>query len=399
MSNSFSFKKKPIGLLDMLAFKKLLPNRQERISAAPATPPGVPYVNTLAQSLHPLRQYLKIAAVYEEGPDVRRYRLEPREGGSLAYFRAGQYLSFFLEIDGSTLTRPFSIASSPADAKKGFYEVCIKNSKAFATPWIFENWRTGTEVVCSGPEGHFYYEEARDAKHVIGVAGGIGITPLRSLARAIADGTLDISMTLFYGCNVADEMLFAEEFRGYEKDGRFKVVYVTANEAVEGAEQGFITTDLLKKHAPVDEATLFVCGPQAMYRYLEGEFAPLNLTPKTLRREVFGEIKDVTTAEGFPAGKETETHTVTVRMGFESYTIPALGSESLLVAMERAGLNPPSRCRSGECGYCRSLMTAGSVFIPPEEEMRRQADRDTNQIHPCCSFPLEDIELLVPRAK
>jgi hypothetical protein len=44
-------------------------------------------------------------------------------------------------------------------------------------------------------------------------------------------------------------------------------------------------------------------------------------------------------------------------------------------------------------------MKAGSVYIPPEEEMRRMADRATNHIHPCCSFPLEDIELVVPRAK
>ena len=398
MSEQFSFKKKPIGLLDMLAFKKLLPDRQERISKAPATQPRLPHVNVLAQSLHPGRQHLKITAVFDESSNVRRFRLEPSEG-KLAYFRAGQYLSFFLEIEGATLTRPYSLASSPADSKEGFYEVCIKNTGAFASEWIFENWQVGTEIVSSGPAGHFYYEEARDSAKIIGVAGGMGITPLRSLARAAAQGSLNAEMTLFYGCNTGSEMLFAEEFRGYEQTGRFKVVYVTANEQIEGAEQGFITAELLKKHADTEGATLFVCGPPAMYRYLEGEFAPLHLTPKVLRRELFGEIKDVAACAGYPAGKEKETHTVTVRMGFESYTVPASGGETLLTALERAGLNPPSCCRSGECGYCRSLMTEGSVFIPPEEEMRRHADRATGQIHPCCSFPLEDTVLIVPRAK
>ncbi|MDR2035689.1 MAG: 2Fe-2S iron-sulfur cluster binding domain-containing protein [Coriobacteriales bacterium] len=397
MSERFSFKKKPLGLLDMLAFTKLLPNRQARISAAPATPPKTLYINKLAKSLHPLRQNLRVTALFEEAPGVIRYRLEPIEG-ELAYFRPGQYLSFFLEIEGSRITRPFSISSSPADAKEGFYEVCIKNS-GFATAWIADNWKVGTEVVSSGPEGHFYYEPARDAKDIICVAGGVGITPLRSLARSVAQGIVEVNMTLIYGCNTASEMLFAEEFHGFEKDGSFKVVYVVANEEVAGAEKGFITRELIEKYAPAGEATLFVCGPQAMYRYLEGEFATLNLSPKRLRKELFGEIKEVTKSEGYPLGKETETHTLTVYMGFESCTMPALGSESLLVAMERAGLNPPSRCRSGECGYCRSFMSAGSVFIPPEEEMRKQADRDTNHIHPCCSFPLEDIELNVPRAK
>ncbi|MCL1846999.1 MAG: FAD-binding oxidoreductase [Coriobacteriia bacterium] len=397
MTEQFSFKKKPIGLLDMLAFKKLLPARQARIDAAPATPPSIPYVNVLTKSLKPGRQYLKVAAITDEGADVRRFRLEPAQG-ELAYFRAGAYLSFFLEINGSTLTRPFSIASSPADAKQGFYEVCIKNS-GFATAWIFDNWQVGTELITSGPLGRFYYEAARDAKHLVGVAGGIGITPLRSMARAVADGTLDVTMTLIYGCNTAAEMLFADEFRAYEKDGRFKVVYVVANEEVEGAEKGFITAELVKKYAAAGESSLFVCGPQAMYRYLAKELAPLELTPKFFRQELLGEIKDATVCAGYPAGKEAETYTVTARMGFESYTVPALGSETVLVALERAGLNPPSHCRSGECGYCRSSMTAGSVYIPPELEFRRQADRTTGQIHPCCAFPLEDIELIVPRAK
>jgi len=398
MSDKFSFKKKPIGLLDMLAFKKLLPARQERITKAPATPIRLPNVNVLALSLHPDRQYLKITAVKDESGDVRRFRLEPKEG-SLAYFRPGQYLSFFLEIDGSTLTRPFSIVSSPKDSKEGFYEICIKNTGAFASKWIFENWKVGTDIFCSGPEGHFYYDEARDASFIIGVAGGIGITPLLSMARAVAQGTLNVKMTLIYGCNTASEMLFADELKGYASDDRFKVVYVTANEEVDGAEQGLITAELLKKYADTAEATIFVCGPQAMYRYLDGEFAPLNLTPKTLRRELFGEIKDVAACSGYPAGKQDETFTLTVRMGFDTYTVKASGGETLLVAMERAGIKPPSRCRSGECGFCRSLMTSGNVFIPPEEESRRYADRSTGQIHPCCSFPLSDVELYVPRAK
>ena len=398
MPENFSFKKKPIGLLDMLAFKKLVPTRQARIDAAPDTLPALPHVNVLAKSLHPMRQYLKITDICEESRDVRRFRLEPKEE-ALAYFRAGQYLSFFLDIDGSAFTRPYSICSSPMDSKEGFYEVCVKNTGAFASKWIFENWKVGSEVVCSGPEGHFYYEEARDAKRIIGIAGGMGITPLRSMARAVAQGSIDATMILFYGCNTGADMLFTEEFRGYEKDGKFKAVYVTADEEVADAESGLITAELVNNYTDVEGASLFICGPQAMYRYLESELAPLNLTPKTLRQELFGEIKDVTACAGYPAGKEKGTYAITVHMGFETYTITASGCETLLVALERAGLNPPSHCRSGECGYCRSLMTSGSVFIPPEEEMRRQADRDTGHIHPCCSFPVEDIEIIVPRSK
>lgn len=398
MAKSFSFKKKPIGLLDMLAFKKLLPDRQARIDAAPATPIATPYVNQLAAALHPAHQALRIAEIEELCADIRKFRLESAEG-ELAYFRAGQYLSFKLDIDGATLTRPYSISSAPADAKAGFYEICVKNTGAFASKWIFENWKQGDTLDASGPEGHFYFDSARDSADIIAISGGIGITPLRSMAREIAASTDGRSMKLFYCCNTKAEMLFADEFTELAKSGRFEAIYVVANEDVPGAERGFMTRAILDKYAPSAGSTLFVCGPQGLYRHLDRELAPLNLTPKQLRRELFGEIRDVTACEGYPSGKESETHTVTVRMGFEEYTVPARGDESVLIALERAGLRPPSRCRSGECGYCRSRLIEGAVFVPPEEEMRRQADRLTSQIHPCCSFPLSDLKLDVPRSK
>jgi len=66
------------------------------------------------------------------------------------------------------------------------------------------------------------------------------------------------------------------------------------------------------------------------------------------------------------------------------------------VALERAGIKAPSRCRAGECGWCRSRLLEGTVFIPQENEMRRWADKQYGYIHPCCSFPTSDLVLEVP---
>ena len=79
-----------------------------------------------------------------------------------------------------------------------------------------------------------------------------------------------------------------------------------------------------------------------------------------------------------------------------SATSKSKTSDSLLRTMEGAGLNPPSDCRSGRCGRCRSQRIAGEVYIPESVDGRRQADKDFGYIHPCCSFPLSDVELDVP---
>ena len=79
-----------------------------------------------------------------------------------------------------------------------------------------------------------------------------------------------------------------------------------------------------------------------------------------------------------------------------SSEIPARATEPILVALERANLASPSLCRSGECGFCRSLLLAGEVFIPPFGDHRRAADRKLGYLHPCASYPLSDLELETP---
>ena len=65
--------------------------------------------------------------------------------------------------------------------------------------------------------------------------------------------------------------------------------------------------------------------------------------------------------------------------------------ETVLVALERAGIAAPSHCRSGECGWCRSRLDNGEVFTPPELDARRAADIRNGYIHPCCTYPLSDL--------
>jgi ferredoxin len=67
-----------------------------------------------------------------------------------------------------------------------------------------------------------------------------------------------------------------------------------------------------------------------------------------------------------------------------------------MVACERAGLVVPSRCRSGECGWCHSKLLSGDVFIPEKTDGRRAADLDYGYIHICSSFPASDVAIDVP---
>ena len=391
----FSFKK-----LSPLAFAKATAKRDEIIANAPDKPlaPIDSYkANQIAEALHPKAQHLKVSKVVQQGPDTKTYYLVPdAEKGTnkLAYFSAGQYLSISLTVGEAELTRPYSLSSSPKESTEGFYMLTIKRvDGGLASQYILDNWDVGTQVTASEPLGFFTYEPLRDAKTVIGIAGGSGITPFRSLARAIADGDEDADLVLIYGSRTLDDALFEEEFLLLEKScQRFKIVNVLSDEKRDGCESGFITAELIEKYKGDGEYSIFMCGPQAMYNFVDKEIEKLNLRKKFIRHELFGEFFNPQKEDDYPLSAEKE-YNITVSFGGERRTIKASSDTSILRSLEGAGIKAPAHCRSGECGWCHSRLISGEVYTPESVDGRREADLIYGYIHPCCAFPLSDVEI------
>lgn len=391
---------------DLFAFTKLVPERKKRIEKASSEPITTDPMNELANRIHPKKQYLIIKEIRDETKSTKTFKLVPDPDSKtqeLAYFRAGQYLSFKVEVNGVAITRPYSLSSSPTDALNGFYEISIrKDDEGFLTPYIWNNWKVGTKLVCSEPTGLFYYDNLRDLKNIIGIGGGSGITPFRSMAKEIAEGKLDIKLTIIYGSSEEDDIIFYDELKELEKKfpDKINAIIVLSCEEVslEGCEQGFITADIIKKYVDVNNSSFFICGPQIMYDFVDKELEKLDLPKKRIRKELYGEIKDVINFPGFPKEVAEKTFKIKVHIGNQIKEIPALATETVTVAMERAKLAPPSSCRSGECGLCRSLLISGKLFISPVNDGRRAADKKFNFFHPCSSYPITDLEIVVPRS-
>jgi ferredoxin-NADP reductase len=392
---------------DLLAFARLVARRKKRIARSSAEFLGLDPINKLARRLHPDSQHLLIAAIKNETKTTRTFKLvaDPdSDTRELAYFRAGQYLSLKVEVNGVAVTRPYSISSAPFEALDagGFYEVTIrKRQDGFLTPYIWDNWKVGTPLRSSGPCGFFYHEPLRDARKVVGLAGGSGIAPFRSMARDIVHGGLDAELLLLYGSSDEDDIVFLAELEELEQKApdKIRIVHVLSCDEVsmEACERGFISADLIRKHADVDNSSFFICGPPAMYEFVEEQLAKLDLPKKRTRREVYGELLDVTRSPGFPREVADQTFRLQVHVGDVTTEVPARAVETILVAIERANLAPPSECRSGECGFCRSLLVDGDVYVSPGSDGRRAADRRFGYIHPCASYPITDLELAVPR--
>ena len=393
-----------------LKAKKFLPmlkDRQERFESGKAElSADVDSAMALSRALHPKRQYLRIEKVTERGEDCKSFTLVPDEEkgtASLAYFGAGKYLTVFETIEGMPITRAYSISSSPKESLEGKYELTIKLVEGgLMSKYIFDTWKKGRSVEVSAPAGNFEYQELRDAKKVICLAGGSGITPFVSMAKAIRDGDEDFEMTLLYGSRNYENILFRKELDAIAKEcDKVKVVHVLSDEAEvkKGTEKGFITAELIKKYAPENEEySIFICGPQQMYNFLDGELGKLNKEKKYIRHEMFGEFHNPASQSDYPENVPDEVK-ITVTIQDETYTVVGKTGDSVMQTLEKNKIAVPARCRSGECGFCHSHLLSGKVYVPEALEYRRLADYKFGCIHPCCSFPLTDLEINVPVAK
>ena len=133
-----------------------------------------------------------------------------------------------------------------------------------------------------------------------------------------------------------------------------------------------------------------------MYDFADKQIAELGLPRRRARKELYGEYGDPARDASYPKENQGKSSSLTVSIRGEKQAISCRANQTLLSAMEQAGIKAPSRCRSGQCGWCHSRLVSGEVFIPDEADGRREADKKFGWIHPCCTYPLSDIELDVP---
>lgn len=379
----FKFKKQIFGFMDLIRFTKMVPKRREKLAEGSAEKiPATYRVNETAKILHPGYQSAKLVKITLNTADTKTYEFETEKP---FYFRAGQYMTLGTNVNGSEASRPYAISSAPKAALDRRVAFTVKKC-GFFSGYLFDNAKVGDTFTVGDPSGEFCYEPIKDAPHIVAVAGGSGITPFYSMAQAISDGTVDVRLTIFYGAKTEEELIFKQELDALKCD-KINVIYVLSDEKKAGYESGFIGAKVIEKYVSGD-FTVMMCGPQAMYAFLDKELPAFNLPPRRIKKEAntVG-VRDVKEAH----------YKITVRIGFESYTVDADSRETVLVALERGGLKVPAKCRAGGCGFCHAKLVSGSFSIPGADK-RRLADSKFGYFHPCCSYPDSDMEIIANKA-
>lgn len=351
------------------------------------------FVKKIVESLHPERMYLKVKEIIEETPSTKTFRMVPTKG-KLPPFRAGQYVNLFVTIGGVLTSRPYSISSSPNQTE--YIDLTVRRKEGgFVSNYLLDEVKVGDEFETTGPVGQFYYEPLTDGKNLVFLAGGSGITPFMSIIREVVDKKLDLNIWLLYGSRIPDDVIFGKELEEIARKNPNIDYVLVISEPPEhwGGVCGFLNQDLIREHLEkVEDKTFYVCGPQAMYIFCEGELERLKIPRRKTKREAYGPPDDVTREPGWPKGLSAYAVFTVEVVGKK--TFDALAGEPLMNSLEREGLVIPAVCRSGICTTCRTKLLSGKVFMPSSVTLL-EADRKFGYIHPCMAYPISDIKIRI----
>jgi ferredoxin-NADP reductase len=386
---------------DLVGWFKLLKRRKAWIDS------GNPRLDTsdpiaeLAKRLHPGLVQGTVIEVKQETPSSRTYTIKPDEGYQLPLHYAGQYMSVKFDIAGKKTTRPFAISSPPMTAyRDNRIQFTLKKKEGgYVSTHIWDTWKEGQKISFDLPFGNIYYSRLRDAKHIVGIAGGSGITIFRSIIADMSETNRPGKLTLLYGSRNAGDILFKDELEemAAKSGGRVKIIHILSEPNNDWTgEKGFISAGLIEKLVPdFKDTSFYISGPAALYDFIGPELDKLGVSLRRRRMECYGESDHIEHHRGFPGGQENKIYTMTVIFGQDQEKIPMKSTETVAVALERVGLAVDTQCRSGECGWCRSRLCSGKVWQRPESNGVRARDKDAGYFHPCSAYPMENITVQV----
>ena len=265
------------GLLHMVGWGRYLVSPQKRALwiALPIFWLVLLLYIRIVKPLFILRRPYRVSEVRKERGDTTTLVMHP-DGHPGFRFSPGQF--GWLTLWGSPFKitgHPFSFSSS-SEVTDGSVEMSIRNLGDF-TSRIHEV-PVGQRIYLDGPYGAFTIGNPADM-HVL-IAGGVGITPMISMLRTLADRNDPRPAILLYGSKDWESITFREELEDLKARLNLTVVHVLRNPPADWTgEKGFITPEVFKRHIPQPYADheYFICGPTKLMDIIEEALSDLNV--------------------------------------------------------------------------------------------------------------------------
>lgn len=299
-----------------------------------------------------------VAEVVPVNALITRFRFVRRDGGPMPVFSGGAHVVVDMDDHGTRRMNPYSLMSDPADPSG--YEISVRrdDNGRGGSLYLHRHVTPGMQMVISSPV-NLFPPDARAKKHLM-IAGGIGITPfLSQIAALSAQGA---KFELHYSARSRDLAAYADVLAARHGD-RIRLYLDDQGQVID--------LNTLLQGQPLG-THLYVCGPKGMITWVISTAESLGWPKATVHSEEF-----LAPPVGLPFQVQLAT-------SGKSFTVgPA---QSLLEAIEAAGVEAPYLCRGGACGECETEVLGCEGQIAHHDHwLTDEQKASQTRIMPCVS--------------
>jgi len=346
------------------------------------------------------RHNVRCVKVIEETWDVRTFCFMS-EQPVMYFFKPGQFVTLELEIEGKQVMRSYTISSSPSVPYS--FSISVKRAPGgLVSNWLHDNMTEGDELAVHGPVGQFNCIDF-PAEKVLLLSGGVGITPVMSMARWWFDTNADVDMVFVHSARTPRDVVYARELDHMaSRIGNFSLHLIC--ERIENGQawhgyRGYLDAAKLEMMAPdFMEREVFCCGPTPYMNAVKQLLESKGFDMSRYHEESFGEaptgvVEDaLEQAETAQAEADAITQSDMVRVEFTNNgkSVQVAPGETLHAAAAKLDLNIPKACGMGICGTCKVLVKEGEATMEHNGGITDD-DIEAGYVLSCCSVPKSDV--------
>ncbi|WP_120497913.1 PDR/VanB family oxidoreductase [Kiloniella sp. EL199] len=299
-----------------------------------------------------------INAIKDQALNIKTYELVSSDGEPLPPFSPGAHIDFFLPND---LIRQYSLSNSANERNRYVVGIQKEEQGRGGSRLIHDHFKVGDEVEISPPRNNFELDETAQRYKLI--AGGIGITPIMSMARQLK--AIGKPFQLYYACRNEQRAAFLEELRSTELSKHVVLSY----DDVHGPLN---TLTLFGRAEP--NVQIYCCGPTGLMGAVKS--ATRSWPAESVRFEHFSASEDTG-----PRDNDGSFEVIIQSTG-RVLQIPA--DKSILSVLEENGIFIDHACCEGICGTCETGLIDGEA--DHRDMILTEAEKQENQqIMVCCS--------------
>jgi phthalate 4,5-dioxygenase reductase subunit len=277
---------------------------------------------------------LRVTRAEKIADGISLFELRHPEGADLPEFTPGAHVVVRVP---NGLIRKYSLCNDPDERDRYCIAVKREAHEGSGSTSLVENTRAGDMMPVSAPRNNFAL--AKSPAGYTFIAGGIGITPIMSMIRHLANAG-PAPFKLYYCTRNTEVTAFRQELSAPPFKG--KVVIHHDDGALERALDLWPILERPKGH-------VYCCGPRPMMQQVRDMTG--HWSPSAVHFEAFTE----------PARNAPDDRPFKVRLAKSGDVVDVPVGTTILEALRAHGLDVPSSCESGTCGTCRTRLLSGEA--------------------------------------